>query len=111
MENEMVECAIDFLFSLSPSCRLPQRNDYSLVPGRGGNEISAFPFSVSSSIFASQELMVWFIEPSRAALLLSLKTFCLGVKSTYCVVWAESLTMFKAFPPTMYHFKTPLYDL
>ena len=56
-------------FSLSPSCRLPQRNDYSLGPGREDNEISALPFSVSPSISAFQELMVGFIEPSRAALL------------------------------------------
>ena len=108
----MVGCAIEFFFSLSsPSCRLPQRNEYSLMPGREGNEISALPLSVSLSISAFQKLMVWFIEPRRAVLLLSLKTFYLGLKSTYCIVWAESFTKFKEFPPTMYHFKRPLCDL
>lgn len=38
-------------------------------------------------------------------LLLSMKTFCLGLRSTYCIVWAESLTKFKEFPPTVYHFR------
>lgn len=112
MENELVECTTDFFFlSSSPSCRFSLRNDYSHVPGEQGNEISAFTFSVSPSISVFQELMVWFIEASRAALFLSLKTFYLSVRRTNCVVWAESITIFKAFPPTMYHFKRPLYDL
>lgn len=103
---------LNFFLSLSPFCLLLQkRNDYTFVPGREGNEISAFPLSVSPPISAFQELMVWFIEPSRAALLLSLKTFYLSVRSTYSVVWDESFAIFKAFPPTMYHFKRPMLDL
>lgn len=67
--------------------------------------------SGSLPISAFQMLMVWFIEPRRAVLLLSLKTFYLGLKSTYSIVWAESFKTCKEFPPTMYHFKRPLYDL
>lgn len=67
------------------------------MPGTEGNTISVLLFSVSLSIFAFQKLMVWFIEPRRAALLLSLETFYL--RSTYCVMWAESIKC-KEFPPT-----------
>ena len=51
MENEMVGCAIEFFFFFFflPSCQLPQRDEYSLMPGREGNEISALPLSVSLS--------------------------------------------------------------
>lgn len=73
-------CAIGFFFSPSPvpspppllplsspsSCRLPQRDERSLMPRSGGNEISAlpslpapFPFSIS----ASQKTAVHLIEP------------------------------------------------
>lgn len=106
----MVEGKIEFFSPFLPIAT--EKNDYSFVPGREGNEISAFPLSVSPPpISAFQELMVWFIEPSRAALLLSLKTFYLSVRSTYSVVWDESFAVFKAFPPTMYHFKRPMGDL
>lgn len=71
-------CAIGFFFSPFPSppplltlsspssCRLPQRDERSLMPRSGGNEISAlpslpapFPFSIS----ASQKTAVHLIEP------------------------------------------------
>lgn len=96
-------------FSVITLLPLPQRNEYSLMPGREGNEISApsLSLSVSLSISAFQKLMVWFIEPRRAVLLLSLKTFYLGLSSTYCIVWAKC----KEFPPTVYHFNRPKTDL
>ena len=57
-ENEMVGCAIDFFFSLSsPSCRLLHRDEYTLMPRRQGNEISAF--SLSLFLFPSLPFRSW----------------------------------------------------
>lgn len=93
MENEMVGCAIDFCSFLFLFLLV----EYSLMPGREGNDISALCFSVSVSISAFQKLLVWFIEPRKAALLLSPKTFYLCLRSTYCVVWAETFKNLKCF--------------
>lgn len=49
MENEMVGCAIEFFFVIT-LLPLPQRNEYSLMPGREGNEISALSLSLSFSL-------------------------------------------------------------
>lgn len=57
----MVGCAIDFFFFFSflssPSCRLLHRDEYTLMPRRQGNEISAF--SLSLFLFPSLPFRSW----------------------------------------------------
>lgn len=69
MENEMVGSAIKrppHPPASSPSCQSLQRDEYSLMPRRQGNEISrSSSRSFSFSISASRRPSGWFIEAGR----------------------------------------------
>lgn len=136
----MVACVCGWIFFSSPflsrpplpqpsSCRLPQRDERSLMPRSGGNEISAlpsllapFPFSISTS----QKTAVHLIEPREE---LSYchggwredqqeegptqksppeKTLCLSFGRLHCVGQGAS-AKFKESPPTADRFAGRLY--
>lgn len=92
----------------SPSCQLRQRDDYSLMPRRQGNEISrssscSFSFSISAfrrvfwgfffSVFIviARNILVWVSEAP---------TLLCGPRASL---------KFKEFPPTVHHFRLALY--
>lgn len=97
----------------SPSCQSLQRDEYSLMPRRQGNEISrsscrSFSFSISAS---RARPSVWFIEAGRP--------FFIVVIARNILVWvSEAPTLlcgprvslkFKEFPPTVHLFRLALY--
>lgn len=96
----------------SPSCQSWQRDDYSLMPRRQGNEIScsssrSFSFSISTSLRPS----LWFVEAGR--------DFFFIVIARNILVWVSEAPTplcgpraslkFKEFPPTVHHFRLALY--
>lgn len=115
MENEMVGCAIKCpppTPASSPCCQSLQRDEYSLMPRRQGNEISrSSSRSFSFSISASRRPSGWFIEAGRQ--------FFIVVIARNILVWvSEAPTLlcgpraslkFKEFPPTVHLFRLALY--
>lgn len=91
----MVGCVIKCpLPPSSPSCQSRQRDDYSLMPRRQGNEISRSPLALS--LFPSQPLRGRSPKQEETFLFFyfycnRLEHFGLGLRSTYSIVWAESL--------------------
>lgn len=115
MENEMVGCAIKCSPPSSPSCQSRQRDDYSLMPRRQGNEISrSSSRSFSFSISASRRPLLWFVEAGKDFFFFF---FIVITQNVLVWVWEaptllcgpRALLKFKEFPPTVHHFRLAVY--
>lgn len=99
----------------SPSCQSRQRDDYSLMPRRQGNEISrSSSRSFSFSISASRRPLLWFVEAGKDFFFFF---FIVITQNVLVWVWEaptllcgpRALLKFKEFPPTVHHFRLAVY--
>lgn len=108
MENEMVGCAIKCPPpSSSPSCQSWQRDEYSLMPRRQGNEISRsllllFLFFRRLCGSSKQGDFFFFIVIAR-----NISVWVSEAPTLLCGPRAS--LKFKEFPPTVHHFRLALY--